>query len=68
MAHVRNDLRPAGGGELRRHGVFDHDPVLNVTVRRHVDSLLPLANEQRPGLHHVFAVLRVRCRVAYVRV
>lgn len=66
VASVRHHLRPSGGGELGRHGMLDHDPVLDVAVCHHVDSLLPLAYEQEPRAYHVFVILRIRCRFTHV--
>lgn len=66
MASLWHHLRSTGGGELGRHGVFDHDPVLDVAVCHHVDSLLPLAHEQGPRAYHVFVILRIRCRFTHV--
>lgn len=66
MAPVRHHLRPTGGGQLRWHGVLDHDPVLDVGVCHLVDSLLPLAHEQGPRANHVFVIFCIRCRFTHV--
>lgn len=68
MVAVRHHLWKASGGELRRHGMFHHHPLHDATVRDHVDSLLPMEDEQGTWFHHVLALLRVRHCIAHVRI
>lgn len=68
LAIVRHHLRGVGGGQLRRHGMLDHHPVHDADLRHHLHRLLPLEDEQGPGLYHVPPLLRLRGRVAHVRV
>ena len=68
VAAVRDNLWPAGRGELGGHGVLHHHPLHDAPVRRAVHRLLQLAHEQRTGPHHVPAVLCLCRRLANVRV
>jgi len=68
MAPIRFNLRETRGGELDGHGVQHSDTVLHAAVRDHEHRLLQMENEQRPWLHDVHPLLRLRRRLADVRV
>lgn len=68
MAPVRFNLRETRGGELGGHGVQHSDTVLHAAVRDHEHRLLQMENEQGPRLHDVHPLLRLRRRLADVRV
>jgi hypothetical protein len=68
LAVVRHYLPEARGGEQRGHGVLDRHLVYDVVVRDYVYRVFPLEDEQGSWLHHVPAVLCIRCSVAHVRV
>jgi hypothetical protein len=54
--------------EQRWNGVLHIHPLHDASLRHHVHRLLPLADEQGSRFHYVLAVLRVRRRLAHVRV
>jgi len=68
MAPIRFNLRKTRGGELSGHGVQHSDTVLHAAVRDHEHRLLQMENEQGPRLHDVHPLLRLRRRLADVRV
>jgi len=68
MAPIRFNLRETRGGELGGHGVQHSDTVLHAAVRDHEHRLLQMENEQGPRLHDVHPLLRLRRRLADVRV
>jgi len=68
MALIRFNLRETRGGELSGHGVQHSDTVLHAAVRDHEHRLLQMENEQGPRLHDVHPLLRLRRRLADVRV
>lgn len=68
MVAVRHNIQRARESEFTGHGVFDRHLVHDVTIRHHVDCVFPMEDEQRLGLHHVPAILRIRRRQPNVRV
>lgn len=68
MAPIRFNLRETRGGELSGHGVQHSDTVLHAAIRDHEHRLLQMENEQGPRLHDVHPLLRLRRRLADVRV
>lgn len=50
----------SGEGEQRWHGLFNRNTVRNAVVCGHLDILLPLEDEPRSRIHHVWA-LRAVC-------
>jgi len=68
VAPVRLDLRETRGGELGGHGLQHSDTLLHAALRDPEHRLLQMENEQGSGLHHVHPLLRLRRRLADVRV
>lgn len=68
VAAVRLDLRKTRGSELGGDGVQHSDPILHAAVRHLEHRLFQVADEQRPRVHHVPPLLRLRRRLADVRV
>ena len=68
VAAVRLDLRKTRRGELGGHGVQHSDPLLHAVVRDLQHRLFQVADEQGTRVHHVPPLLRLRRRLANVRV
>lgn len=48
--------------------MLHNDPLHDASIRHHVDSLLPMEDEQRTRFHHVLVVFRLCGSVAHVRI
>lgn len=68
MAAVRYHLWSTRRSELRWYGVLDRYPIYDVVICGSIHCLLPMANEQRTRVYHVFTLLRVCGRITDVRV
>lgn len=66
LVAFRHHLWRAGRGDFGGDGVFHNHLVHDASVRHHVDSLLPMEDEQRTRFHHVLVVLRLCGSVAHV--
>lgn len=68
VAALRLDLWKTRGSELGGDGVQHSDPILHAAVRHPEHRLFQVADEQGPRVHHVPPLLRLRRRLADVRV
>lgn len=68
LVAFRHYLRRTCKREIVGNGVFDNNPLHDAAVRHHVNSLLPVEDEQRTRLHHVYIILRLCGSVADVRI
>lgn len=68
LVAFRHHLRRASGGDIGGNGVLYNDPFHDAFIRHHVNSLLPMEDEQRTRFHHVLVVFRLCGSVAHVRI
>lgn len=66
LVAVRHHQQRTGRGELPGDGLFNSDPLHDVTLRHHVHRLFQMEDEQRSRINNVPSLFCIRGRITNV--
>lgn len=68
MAFVWNSFSSAGRSKFMWNGMLNSNPIHDAVIRDCVNSMFPMAYEQRSWCYNVFVIFCIRCCFTYVRI